>query len=129
MLKRMATGTGNVVGFKFDGEMTVDDYTGTLIPALWEAQTSHPVFRILFQIVDFHGWKPHDHWEKLKGWPGIMKVDQIAIVGGERWEEWMDRLPGLFVGFTSIDVRYFTEDHLETAIDWLREPIPAEPRV
>ncbi|MFA7562447.1 MAG: STAS/SEC14 domain-containing protein [Methanoculleus sp.] len=129
MLKRMATGEGNVVGFKFNGEMTADDYAGTLIPALWEAQTSHPVLRILFQIVDFHGWKPHSHWERLKGWAGIGKVDRIAIIGGERWEEWMDRLPGLFVGFTGIDVRYFTEDHLDTAIDWLREPIPAEPRV
>lgn len=53
-------------------------------------------------------------------------VDRIAIVGGEKWEEWMNHLPGLFVGFTGIDVRYFTNDHLDAAIDWLREPITLE---
>ncbi|WP_243669911.1 hypothetical protein [Methanoculleus chikugoensis] len=30
----MATGAGNVVGFRFDGEMAANDYTGTLIPRL-----------------------------------------------------------------------------------------------
>jgi len=38
----------------------------------------------------------------------------------------MNRLPGLFVGFTGIDVRFFSDDHLATALDWLREPIAAE---
>lgn len=126
MLEGMATGAGDVVGFRFDGEMTADDYAGTLIPALRDAEKNHPIFRILFQIADFHGWRPHGYWERLKGWPGIVKVDRIAIVGGEKWEEWMDRLPGLFVGFTGIGVRYFTDGHLDAAIGWLREPMPIE---
>jgi hypothetical protein len=126
MLEGMATGAGEVVGFRFDGEMTARDYDGTLIPALLDAEKSHPVLRILFHIVNFHRWKPHGYWERLKDWPGMEKVDRIAIVGGEKWEEWMNHLPGLFVGFTGIDVRYFTDDHLDTAIGWLREPIPVE---
>ncbi|NMA10521.1 MAG: STAS/SEC14 domain-containing protein, partial [Methanomicrobiales archaeon] len=52
MLERMATGAGNVVGFRFDGEMTANDYVGTLIPALEAAERSHPVLRILFHIVN-----------------------------------------------------------------------------
>ena len=127
MLEGMATSAGDVVGFRFDGEMTADDYTGTLIPALRDAQNNHPVLRILFVIVNFNGWKPHGYWERLKDWPGIGKVDRIAIAGGEKWEEWMNLLPGLFVGFTGIDVRYFTEGHLDAAIDWLRRPIAIEP--
>lgn len=127
MLEGMATGAGNVVGFRFDGEMTAGDYDGTLIPALEDAKRSQPVLRILFHIVNFHGWKSHGHWERLKDWPGMEKVDRIAIVGGEKWEEWMNHLPGLFAGFRGIDVRYFTEGHLDAAIDWLREPIPVEP--
>lgn len=126
MLEEIATGAGNVVGFRFDGEITADDYTGTLIPVLQDAERNHPIFRILFHIVGFHGWKPHGQWEALKDWPGMEKVDRIAIVGGEKWEEWMNHLPGLFVGFTGIDVRYFTEDHLDTALDWLREPVAAK---
>ncbi|WP_292522045.1 STAS/SEC14 domain-containing protein [Methanoculleus sp.] len=126
MLERMETGADSVVGFRFDGDMTAQDYTGTLIPALEAAEGNQPIFRILFEIVDFHGWKAHGHWESLKDWPGMRKVDRIAIVGGERWEEWMSRLPGLFVGFTGIDVRYFTSDHLDSALDWLREPIVLE---
>ncbi|WP_214020954.1 STAS/SEC14 domain-containing protein [Methanoculleus sp.] len=126
MIEGMATGAGDVVGFRFDGEMTAKDYDGTLIPALEEAEKSHPTLRILFHIVNFHGWKSHGHWEGLKDWPGMEKVDRVAIVGGEKWEEWMNHLPGLFVGFTGIDVRYFTDDHLAAALDWLREPVAAE---
>ena len=126
MLERMETGAGGIGGFRFDGEMTETDYTGTLIPALEKARKDHPTLRILFQIVDFHGWRAHGYWEALKDWPGMRIVDRIAIVGGEKWEEWMNHLPGLFVGFTGIDVRYFTNDHLDAAIDWLREPITLE---
>lgn len=127
MIEEMATGAENVVGFRFDGEMTAGDYDGTLIPALRDAEGDHPVLRILFHIVNFHRWKPHGYWERLKDWPGIGKVDRIAIAGGEKWEEWMNHLPGLFVGFTGIDVRYFTEGHLDAAIAWLRQPVAIGP--
>lgn len=126
MLERMETGAGDIAGFRFDGDMTTKDYNGVLIPALEEAGGIHPVFRILFSIVNFHGWKPRGNWEALKDWPGMEKVDRIAIVGGEKWEEWMNYLPGLFVGFVGIDVRYFSSEHLNDALDWLREPIAAE---
>ena len=126
MLERMETGAENVVGFRFDGELTEKDYTGTLLPALEGAGTTHPVLRMLFHIVNFHGWKAHGHWESLKTSPWIGKVDRIAVVGGEKWEEWMSHLPGLFVGFGGIDARYFTEGHLDAAIDWLREPLAVE---
>lgn len=126
MLERMETGAGNVVGFRFDGEMTERDYTGTLVPALEEAGTSRPVLRMLLYIVNFRGWRPHGHWKALLASPWIGKVDRIAVVGGEKWEEWMNRLPGLFVDLAGIDVRYFPEGHLDTAIDWLREPVAVE---
>jgi len=38
----------------------------------------------------------------------------------------MNHLPGLFVGVVGIDVRYFSSEHLNDALDWLREPIAAE---
>lgn len=126
MLERMETGSGYVVGFHYDGEMTAGDYTQTLIPALDEAERNYPTLRILFRIVNFHGWRPHGYWEAFKDWPGMEKVDRIAIAGGEKWGEWMNHLPGLFVGFVGIDIRYFTGGHLDGALDWLREPIPPE---
>ncbi|WP_243669905.1 STAS/SEC14 domain-containing protein, partial [Methanoculleus chikugoensis] len=47
----------------------------------------------------------------------MKEVDRIAVVGGERWREWMNRLPGgLFVGFNGgVDVRYFPESRLRDA--------------
>ncbi len=129
MLEQMETGARSVVGFRFDGEMTDEDYATTLIPALDSAAGTQQGVRILFLIVDFRGWFPRGHWEAFKRWHGIGKVDRIAIVGGEKWEEWMQRLPGLFVGFSGIDVRYFFDNHLEAALDWLREPLLAEEAV
>ncbi|WOX56375.1 MULTISPECIES: STAS/SEC14 domain-containing protein [unclassified Methanoculleus] len=121
MLEEMETGAGNVVGFRFDGEMTARDYNGTLIPALKEAG-AHPTLRMLFYIVNFHGWRPHGHWETLQDRPEMERVDRIALVGEERSEEWLNRLPGLFVDLTGTDVRHFPADHLDAALDWVREP-------
>jgi hypothetical protein len=120
MIAKLPESMGNVIGFAFNGILTDEEYATTLLPELERALENYPNVRILFRIVDFHGWKPHGAWEALRSWPGIGKVDRIALVGGERWREWMNRLPGLFVGFTGIDVRYFPDDHLQDAWGWLK---------
>jgi len=51
----------------------------------------------------------------------MASVDRIAVVGGEQRREWMNRLPGLFVGFSGIDARYFLEGRMRDAWGWLRE--------
>ncbi|MDN7024938.1 STAS/SEC14 domain-containing protein [Methanoculleus sp. FWC-SCC1] len=120
MIEVLPESSDDVIGFAFDGRMTRDEYNNVLLPPLDRAVREHGNARILFQIVNFRGWMPHGAWEDLKNWPHITRVDRIAVVGGERWQEWMNRLPGLFVGFIRTDVRYFPETRLDDAWTWLR---------
>ena len=119
MLERMKESSGCVIGFRFDGKLSEDEYRAILIPELERVMDTHRDVRILLKIEGFRSWRPGEGWEALKSWPGITKVDRIAIVGGEQWREWMNHLPGLFIGFVGIDVRYFRESQIRDAWGWL----------
>ncbi len=121
MLDRMKESSGSVLGFRFDGKLSESDYATVLIPELERAMKDHQNVRILLKIEGFRSWRPGEPWEAFKRWPGMERVDRIAVVGGERWREWMNHLPGLFVGFFGVDVRYFPESRLRDAWGWLRE--------
>ena len=131
MLDRMKESSENVLGFRFDGKLSEFDYTTVLIPELERAMNDHQKVRILLKIEGFRSWRPGECWEAFRQWPGLDGIDRIAIVGGERWREWMNRMPSLFIGFSGIDVRYFPESRHRDAWGWLREglvriPLAAE---
>ncbi len=121
MLDRMRESSGGVLGFRFDGKLSESDYATILLPELERVMSEYPKIRILFKIEGFRSWRPGEGWDAFRQWPGMENVDRIAIVGGERWREWMNRFPALFVGFGDIDVRYFPENRQRDAWGWLRE--------
>ncbi|NLZ29781.1 MAG: STAS/SEC14 domain-containing protein [Methanomicrobiales archaeon] len=129
MLDRMKESSENVLGFRFDGKLSEFDYITTLIPELERSIDRHQKVRILLKIEGFRSWRPGECWEAFRQWPGLSGVDRIAIVGGERWREWMNRMPSLFIGFSGIDVRYFPESRLRDAWGWLREGLVRIPLV
>ncbi|WP_332448554.1 STAS/SEC14 domain-containing protein [Methanoculleus sp.] len=121
MLDRMKESSGRVIGFRFDGKLSENEFATILVPELERAMNDDQGVRVLFKIEGFRSWRPGEGWDAFRKWPGLEKVDRIAVVGGEQWREWMNRLPGLFVGFTGVDVRYFPESRLRDAWGWLRE--------
>ncbi len=121
MLDRMRESSGGVLGFRFDGKLSEGDYVTILLPELERVIKEQPKIRILFKIEGFRSWRPGEGWDAFRQWPGMENVDRIAIVGGERWREWMNRFPALFIGFGDIDVRYFPENRQRDAWGWLRE--------
>ncbi|NLB00575.1 MAG: STAS/SEC14 domain-containing protein [Methanomicrobiales archaeon] len=123
MLDRMKESSGSVLGFRFDGKLSESDYATILIPELERAMEEGQSIRLLLKIEGFRSWRPGEGWDAFREWPGLERVDRIAVVGGERWREWMNRLPSLFVGFGEVDVRYFPENRLRDAWGWLREGV------
>ncbi|MFA7197958.1 MAG: STAS/SEC14 domain-containing protein [Methanoculleus sp.] len=121
MLDRMKESSGRVVGFRFDGKLSENEFATVLVPELERAMDDDQNVRVLFKIEGFRSWRPGEGWDAFGRWSGLEKVDRIAVVGGEQWREWMNHLPGLFVGFAGIDVRYFPESRLRDAWGWLRE--------
>jgi len=112
MLDRMKESSGRVVGFRFDGKLSENEFTTILVPELERAMNGDQSVRVLFKIEGFRSWRPGEGWDAFREWSGLEKVDRIAVVGGEQ---------GLFVGFAGVDVRYFPESRLRDAWGWLRE--------
>lgn len=79
----------------------------------------HGKVRILFDMVDFHGWKAGALWEDVKfDCTHFSAIERLAIVGDKQWEKGM----AVFCRpFTSAKLHYFDRSRIEEARAWLRE--------
>jgi len=80
---------GGVVGFEGVGEVTSDDYKGTLIPAVEAALESHGKIRLLYVLGErFEGISAGAAWEDsklglehLRGWERLAVVTDVDWIG------------------------------------------------
>jgi len=110
---------GNIQWFRLYGKLTEEDYTGNLIPELERALEQYKKIRLLVQVEYFGGWTPGGIWEELANWPKFSKVERMAIVADDSWDEWMTwmvRIAGIFSG---TQIRFFKAGRIEQAWDWL----------
>jgi hypothetical protein len=121
MIKKLTQSTGTTVGFLVQGKLTREDYTGILLPELEKILESHAKGRLLLQMKGFEGWTPGGAWEDFLNWPKFLSIERMAIVVDETWDEWMTWLFRLFAAI-GIDLRFYREDRLEEAWEWIRRP-------
>jgi hypothetical protein len=110
---------GNILWFRFMGKLTEDDYTNNLIPELERALEQYKKIRLLIQVEYFGGWTQGGAMEELKGWPQVSKVERLAIVADDSWDEWMTWMVKIAGIFTGTSVRFFKAGRIEEAWDWL----------
>ena len=112
---------GNVLGVRVSGTITGDDYE-RFRPVLDERVREFGTVRLLIHMDDFHGWGDLDAlWEDAKlDAAHYADVERLAMVGEERWQDWVTRLTDLFAPG---DVRYFDEDDLAASWAWIREGV------
>lgn len=109
---------GNCVDVTVRGKLEKRDYEA-FVPEIESVIEEHGEIRILFQMIDFHGWSIGAAWEDVKfGMHHFNDVDRIAMVGDKKWEH---GLAILCKPFTLAKVRYFDETDLEQARQWLAE--------
>ncbi len=122
MIEELPESAGNVLGFRLAGEVTDEDYTGVLIPALLRAIEEYGIIRLLIDLVDFQsedmGAMDDDVRENLR----FADIEREAIVGDEEWEDRLTYLDYFFL-FPNTDVRFFREERRGAAWDWLCEGI------
>ncbi len=106
----------NVIHLKVTGKLTKEDYD-TFVPELEEWMGRHGKIRILFDMVDFHGWTLSAGWEDTKlAFKHFSDIERIALVGDKSWEHGM----AIFCKpFTAATVRYFDHNNRDEAIDWI----------
>jgi len=68
---------------------------------------------------DFKRWEAKAAWDDLKfGIAHDIDFDRIAVVGNSKWQQWMVKVSNIF--FTA-DMRYFSAEEKQEAMDWLQE--------
>ena len=75
--------------------------------------------RLLFDMVDFHGWEFSAMWEDLKfGIKHFTDIERLAMVGEKKWQQGMATF---CKPFTTATIRYFDHADSAEARKWLGE--------
>ena len=111
-------GESNVVEVTASGKLTDEDYR-RLVPAFDRLVHQHGKLRVLFNMVDFHGWNMSALWDDIKfDLKHFSDIEMLAMVGDKAWEKGMS----VFCRpFTTAKVRYFDRSAIDEARAWLLE--------
>jgi len=120
MLQFLPVFEGNTIAIRATGKLSHEDYQ-TFLPKLEEQIKELGKVSILFELDNFSGWELEAAKDDFKfGMAHMADFERIAIVGDNAWEKWMTLMAKPFL--PSGTVRYFDQEALQQAWDWLREP-------
>jgi SpoIIAA-like len=122
MIERLEESSGNIIGFRIHGKLSKEDYTDIFIPEIQRIIGTHEKARLLLHMKHFGGWTLGGAWEDFLNAPKFFSVERMAVVVDESWDEWMTWLFRLFAAI-GIDIRFFREERLQEAWNWVREPV------
>jgi hypothetical protein len=100
------------------GKLAKEDYL-IMVPKFEELVKKHGKVRILFRMVDFHGWEAGALWEDIKfDLKHFKDIERLAMVGDKKWEKGMS----IFCRpFTVAKIKYFDQTAIAEAREWLNE--------
>jgi hypothetical protein len=121
MVERMSDMPAGTLGFRVGGDVTREDYTGVLRPALEEATDTHQGLRTLYVIEDLDELEPGALWEDSK-----LGFD-LGVRHRKEWQrsaivtdiQWMARATKLFAWMIPGEARVYPLDELEDAKRWV----------
>jgi len=118
MIEQIPVQEDNIVAFRLSGKLSHADYQ-SFLPRLEEFIEAHGRISVLLELVDFHGWDLAAAWDDFRlGMEHPDDFERIALVGHGTLQHWMALMAK---PFTSAGVRFFEQDKLGEAWDWLRE--------
>ena len=110
---------GNILWFRLYGKLTEEDYKNNFIPEIERALEQYKKIRLLIQVEYFGGWTPGGVWEELASMPQFSKVERMAIIADDTWDEWMTWMVKIAGIFSGAQVQFFKTGRIEQAWDWL----------
>jgi hypothetical protein len=107
---------GKVLEVQVNGKLTHDDYQH-FVPKFEQMAKQHGKTRVLFEMMDFHGWEGAALWDDIKfDLNHFSDIERLAMVGDRKWEKGMS----VFCRpFTTAQVRYFDRAAADEARQWL----------
>ncbi|MCG6966345.1 MAG: universal stress protein [Chromatiaceae bacterium] len=119
MIQQIPVQEDNIVAFRLSGKLSHADYQAFL-PRLEALIRVHGKISVLLELVDFHGWDLAAAWDDFRfGMQHPDDFERIAIIGQGALQHWMALMAK---PFTSAGVRFFAQEQIGEAWDWLREP-------
>jgi hypothetical protein len=116
MIEPMEQLPDGVIGFRATGNITADDYTEVLKPAIDDVLRRGDEIRIVIEFADWSGMSGGAMWEDLKmGIERFTKWTRIALVTDI---EWMRHAINVFGWMTPGEVRTFTLAERDDAAAW-----------
>ena len=123
MLELHEEADGKILTVKMSGKLTKEDYMH-FEPEVERLIEKHDTIRVLCEMHDFHGWKMGALWEDMKfDIKHFADIERLALVGERKWQEGMAIFCKPFTGAT---IRYFDQNELDQAGEWIREAEVAE---
>lgn len=114
MIEPLPSTSQKVLGFKLSGKLHDEDYK-TFVPAIDAAAGSGKI-SLVAVFHDFHGWDMHALWDDIKfSTTHCTKIERIALVGENKWEEWMGKV---CKPFTMAKIQYFSAGNEAAAWKW-----------
>jgi hypothetical protein len=93
-----------------------EDYA-TFVPPIEKSIGDNGKVRLLFEMLDFHGWDTAAVWEDIKfDARNFTNFERIAMAGDKPREKWM---AGFCKPFTTGKIKYFDRAEKEEAKRWL----------
>jgi len=110
---------GKILEVQVSGKLVHEDYQ-RFVPEFDRLLQQHGKLRLLFEMVDFHGWTAGALWDDIKfDLRHYASIERVAMVGETRWEKGMS----VFCRpFTAAQVRYFDRAVISEARAWLEGP-------
>jgi hypothetical protein len=109
---------GKILEVRSSGKLTHEDYQ-QFTPEFERLIKQHGKIRVLFEMVDFHGWQPGAVWDDLKlDMKHFTDIERLAMIGDKQWEKAM----AVFCKpFTTAKIRYFDKAQTAEAHAWLEQ--------
>ncbi len=109
---------GRVLEIQVSGKLTHEDY-GHFVPEFERLVKEHGKIRVLFEMIDFHGWEFAALWDDIKiDAKHSAHIERLAMVGDKAWEKGMS----VFCRpFTTAKIRYFDHAAITEARAWIAE--------
>ena len=113
----------NVLGFEAVGEVTADDYSSVLVPALEAMLVSHPKARLLYVLgPEFEKFSGGAAWrDATVGMRHFTDFERVAVVTDK---DWIENMVEAFGFVMPGDVETFDSDELDEARTWITETRP-----
>lgn len=120
MLYILPETTGDIIVLQANGTLTASDYTETFLPLFEHVKNTHPEVRLLITFApDFEGFEVGALWEDMKfGVQHANDFHRVAIVGDEKWLEWMTKVSNLL---TQGEMRHYRMTQLLEALRWIND--------